>query len=566
VESANTTAAPGAQRKLRRDVGRVGLLFTSVGSIIGSGWLLGALAASAVAGPAALISWVLGGGAMLLLALVHAELGGMYPVAGGSARFPHYAFGSLAGFAGGWFAFLGAVTTAPIEVEAALQYSSNYVSGLTKMSSGTLVLTPSGYAVAAVLMLLFSAINVMGVRWLSETNKVAVWWKIAVPVLAVVVLMITAFHPHNFSAAGGFMPFGWKGVFLAVASGGVIFSYLGFEQAIQLGGESKNPARNIPFAVIGSMVLGVVLYILLQVAYIAALQPSSLSHGWGAVTFGGKGAVYGPFAGLATALGVSWLATVLYADAIISPAGTGLLYVGTSARISFALARNNTIPRGFARLTTRGVPVLAILFSFLLGMIVFLPFPGWQQLVGFISSATVLAYATAPLSLGALRLQEPDRPRPFRLPGGAVLAPLAFVVANEVLLFSGWAVVWKLIVAILLGVALLGISAATSPPERRPSLDWLSGAWLAPYLLGMGVISYLSSFDTKTPSSIAGLLKGPRNTLTFGWDVLAVAIFSVLVYALAIRLRLPDHQVRAYVADLAEEADTVEGELAEGAP
>jgi amino acid transporter len=87
---------------------------------------------------------VLGGGAMLLLALVHAELGGMYPVAGGSARFPHYAFGSLAGFAGGWFAFLGAVTTAPIEVEAALQYSSNYVSGLTKMSSGTLVLTRVG--------------------------------------------------------------------------------------------------------------------------------------------------------------------------------------------------------------------------------------------------------------------------------------------------------------------------------------------------------------------------------------------------------------------------------------
>jgi amino acid transporter len=567
VESASVSAPRDEQRRLRRDVGLVGLLFTSVGSIIGSGWLLGALAASKIAGPAALISWVLGGGAMLLLALVHAELGGMYPVAGGSARFPHYAFGSLAGFAGGWFAFLGAVTTAPIEVEAALQYSSNYVSGLTKMSSGTLVLTPGGYAVAAVLMLLFSAINVMGVRWLSETNKAAVWWKIAVPVLAVVVLMTTAFHPHNFSGGGGgFMPFGWKGVFLAVASGGVIFAYLGFEQAIQLGGESKNPARNIPLAVIGSMVLGVVLYILLQVAYIAALQPSSLSHGWTAVTFAGKGAVYGPFAGLATALGVGWLATVLYADAIISPGGTGLLYVGTSARISFALARNKTIPQGFARLTNRGVPVFAIIFSFLLGMIVFLPFPGWQQLVGFISSATVLAYATAPLSLGALRLQDPGRKRPYRLPGGAVLAPLAFAVANEVLLFSGWAVVWKLIVAILLGVALLGISAATSPPERRPSLDWLSGAWLAPYLLGMGVISYLSSFDTKTPSSIAGLLKGPRNTLTFGWDVLAVAIFSVLVYALAIRLRLPDSRVRAYVEDLADEAETAEAELADGAP
>ena len=65
----------------------------------------------------------------------------------------------------------------------------------------------------------------------------------------------------------------------------------------------------------------------------------------------------------------------------------------------------------------------------------------------------------------------------------------------------------------------------------------------------------------KTPSSIAGLLKGPRNTLTFGWDVLAVAIFSVLVYALAIRLRLPDNQVRTYVADLAEEAEVIEAKL-----
>ena len=79
------------------------------------------------------------------------------------------------------------------------------------------------------------------------------WWKIAIPVITIFALVLTAFHPHNFtSEGGGFMPFGWKGVFLAVASGGVIFSYLGFEQAIQLGGESQNPRRNIPLAVIGS--------------------------------------------------------------------------------------------------------------------------------------------------------------------------------------------------------------------------------------------------------------------------------------------------------------------------
>src|SRR6185369_17067150 len=76
-----TLPAPAiaSRRRLRRDIGVVGLLFTSVGSIIGSGWLFGALTASKIAGPAALLSWVIGGGAMILLALVHAELGGMYP-------------------------------------------------------------------------------------------------------------------------------------------------------------------------------------------------------------------------------------------------------------------------------------------------------------------------------------------------------------------------------------------------------------------------------------------------------------------------------------------------------
>jgi amino acid transporter len=548
--------AVGSDRRLRREVGLVGLLFASVGSIIGSGWLFGALGASSVAGPAAVISWVIGGGAVILLALIHAELGGMYPVAGGSARFPHYAFGSMIGFASGWFAFLGAVTTAPIEVEAALQYASNYISGLNRTSGITVVLTAEGYAVAAVLMLLFSAINVMGVKWLAETNKVAVWWKIAIPFVAVFALVFTSFHASNFSAGGGFMPFGWKGVFLAIASGGVIFSYLGFEQAIQLGGETKNPRRNIPVAVIGSMILGVVLYIALQIAFTGAIDPASLSHGWATLTFGGKSALYGPFAGLATALGLSWLATLLYIDAIISPGGTGLLYVGTSSRLSFALGRNRYIPSAFGKLTSRGVPLLSIAFSFLCGMIVFLPFPGWQQLVGFITSATVLAYGMAPLALGALRYQEPDRQRPFKLPFAVVLAPLGFVVANEILLFSGWAVVWKLVVAILIGFILLAISMATSPPDRRPSLDWASAVWLWPYLIGIAAISYLSSFSTSTPSSIPLVgLHGPKNTLTFGWDILATAVFSIIIYMYAIRQRLPDERAHQYVEEFTAEAE-----------
>ena len=244
-------------------------MFTSVGSIIGSGWLFGALNASLIAGPAAIISWILGGAAVILLALIHAELGGMYPVAGGSARFPHYAFGSMVGFASGWFAFLGAVTTAPIEVEAALQYAHEATSRICHVhsSGGQTVLTAGGLRGRGRPDAALLVHQHPGRAVALETNKVAVWWKISIPVLTVIVLAVTQFHPGNFTAGGGFAPFGWKGIFSAIASGGVIFAYLGFEQAIQLGAEIAEPARNIPLAVIGSMILGVVLYIALQIAF-----------------------------------------------------------------------------------------------------------------------------------------------------------------------------------------------------------------------------------------------------------------------------------------------------------
>jgi amino acid transporter len=539
-----------AARKLRRDIGLIGLLFASLGSIIGAGWLFGALYASSLAGPAAVISWVLGGGVVMLLALTHAELGGMYPVAGGSARFPRYAFGNLIGFTSGWIAFLGAVTVGPIMVEAMLLYTSNYISSLTTVSGGRPVLTVQGYFVAGALLLLFCTINVMGVRWLADINMLAVCWKLVVPVLAVVALIGTSAHTANFTAHGGFMPFGWKGVFLALSSGGVIFAGLGFEQAVQLGGETRNPRRNIPFAIIGGMSVAIVLYIALQLAFILALDPSELSKGWGAVTFSGNGQLFGPFAALATALGLGWLAVLLYTDAIVSPGGTGLIYTGASARLTFALARNGFIPSAFTRLTPRGTPLFAIAFSFICGLVILLPFPGWQQLVGFISAAAVAVYAMAPLALGALRHQDPARPRPFKLPAASLLAPGAFVAASEILLFTGWAVMWKLIVAILIGFALLAVSSVTDSSARNLSLDWRSAVWLWAYLVGMGAISYLSSFDTRTPSSIPLLdVHGPRNVLTFGWDILVVAIFSLVIYAFAIRTRLPARRALEYIGD-----------------
>ncbi|MEA2197873.1 MAG: hypothetical protein QOJ25_1924 [Solirubrobacteraceae bacterium] len=545
ADRTTATTPRAAARRPRRDVGRIALLFTSVGSVIGSGWLLGAMNATQIGGPAAIISWVVGAVAIMLLALIHAELGGMYPVNGGMARFPHYAFGSLVGYGMGWIYYLGSVTLAPVEVEAAIQYADKWVHdafGFHMMhiaGKSSVILNGAGYAVAAALMLVFTVINLWGVRRLSRANTAIVWWKIFVPVLAVIALIATQFHGSNFSAGNGFAPAGVKGILSAIATGGVVFAYLGFEQAIQFGGETRNPKRNIPFAVIGAMVIGAVIYISLQVAFVGALGPHAADHGWANLTFN----QFGPFAAIATVLGLGWLATILYIDAVVSPGGTGLIYTGSSARVSYALARNGYIPRAFENMNDHGVPWIGVVFAFAVGMIVFLPFPGWQKLVGFITSVSVIIYAAQCLSLAAMRRQLPDWERPFRLKGAEVLAPLGFVVANLIVLFAGWTIDWKMFAAIGIGLVLLAVSQLTRRPEDRVNLDWASSAWMWPWLGGLLVLSLVSSFP------------GGKNYLHFGVDMGVAAAFSLIIYAFALSRRLSPAQVKERMQASAEELE-----------
>src|ERR1700744_880076 len=138
-----STGAPVSQPAdvgLRREMGLIGATWASETSIIGSGWLFGALFAAQAAGTAALLGWVIAGVIVVILALVHAELGGMYPVSGGTARFPHFAFGSVAGISFGWFSWLQAATVAPIEVEAMINYAQHWswTHGFLKHSDKTL--------------------------------------------------------------------------------------------------------------------------------------------------------------------------------------------------------------------------------------------------------------------------------------------------------------------------------------------------------------------------------------------------------------------------------------------
>ncbi len=517
---------------LKREMGLIGATWASETSIIGSGWLFGALGAAQFAGPAALIGWILGGIAVIILALVHAELGAMYPVAGGTARFPHFAFGSVAGISFGFFSWLQAITVAPIECFAVMQYSSYYWPSLYNPTKH--VTTGTGFIVTILLMALFTAVNFLAMRVFSKVNSLVTWWKVAIPVLAIIVLAFK-FHPANFNPPGGFMPGGLKSIFAAIPSAGIVFAYLGFEQADQLAGEIKDPGRNLPRAIIYAVAIGTAIYVLLQLVFIGATPASLLHHGFAGIPATSPIAI-GPFAGLAGAVGFAWLATLLRVDAMISPAGTGLIYQTSASRVGYGLARNRYYPQIFGRTDKNGVPWVSLIFAFAFGLLFLLPFPSWKSLVGLVTGASVLMYAGAPLSLAAFRSQVPEADRPYRLPGAVWVAPLAFIVANLIIYWSGVQVLGKLGVCIVIGYLLIGISMAFD--KQRPPLDWKSAQWLPVYLIGMGIITWVGQYNG------AGDAK-PLATgrLHFGIDMLVVALFSLGIYIWAQYTKLPREEM-----------------------
>src|SRR5579875_573643 len=254
---------------LDRGVGFLGLLWASETSIIG---------------------WVLGSVIILVLALVHAELGGLFPVSGGTSRFPHYAFGSFAGATFGWASYLQAATVAPIEVLAAIQYLSTahwarnfFISNAAAGGAGG-TLHGWGYLAAAIMLVFFVVVNIVGIRMFARINNLITSWKILIPLITIFVLLIGHFHSANLGSAGGgfFVHSGALKSILLTLPAGIIFSLLGFEQAVQLGGESANPGRDLPRAVILSMLIGGAVYMLIQLSFIGAMQPSVLSAngGW----------------------------------------------------------------------------------------------------------------------------------------------------------------------------------------------------------------------------------------------------------------------------------------------
>ncbi|MEY2336047.1 APC family permease [Acidithiobacillus ferrianus] len=521
--------------QLKREVGFSGLIFASLGGIIGSGWLFGPLNAARVAGPLSIYSWLIGAVTILFLGLTYAEVGPLFPRAGAATHIANVVHGNLLGKIWAWLLFMFYIAIAPVEVVAVLTYANNYIPGL--LISHTGLLSGPGILAAIALLGVMFLLNFLGIRRVAKVFTGLGWWKLAIPILTIVLLVAFSYHPENLHIVH------WHenvhGMFAAVASSGIVFSYLGFRQAIELGGESREPGKHIPMAVIGSILIGAIIYVGLQWAFLVSMPPSELTQGWAKLSFTG---IFGPFAAIASLIGISWLAVLIYIDALLSPGGTALVYATSAARAVVANGEVGAGPRAFTKITEGGVPWVGIIVAYVIGCLYFLPFPSWQKLVGFITTISVITYGIGPIVLLQLRHSVPDMERPFRLWGAHVIAPIAFILSSLVAYWGGFQAL-SYIFGTLFGVlTLYGIQHRIRGNSDGQILGFRHITWIFPYFGGLWVLSW---FGPKVLGGTGGI--------PFYWSMAAVAVLASICMVWALKVTVPDSQVTDYFSAMDQE-------------
>jgi amino acid transporter len=532
------------ENAIRRDVGAIALMFTGLGSIIGSGWLFGAWRAAQLAGPGAVYAWIIGAVVILFVAFTYAELGAMFPESGGAVRYGHYSHGKLVGFVAGWAAWIAIVSVIPVEAEASVQYMSSWPwdwahSLFVHAANGQGELSHSGLWIAAVLVVIYFLVNFWSVKIFANTNSAITFFKLIVPAATAVALMCTSFHPQNFHIGvhGGPHVGNLAAILTAVATSGIVFSYNGFQNPVNLAGEARHPGRSVPFAIFGSIALSTVVYLLLQVAFLGSVAPEHLSEGWAALEYSS------PFAQLALALNLNWLALLLYADAFVSPSGTGSTYTAATARMIYAMERSGTVPEVLGRVHPKyGIPRPAMWFNLLVSFIFLFFFRGWGKLAAVISVATIITYLVVPISVIVLRRTAPNLHRPLRVPGLPVLAPMAFVLATLMLFWARWPHTGQIMLLLILPLPVYLYYQAKGNWRdfgRQLRASW----WLLAYLITVTVLSWAGSKEFEG-----------HNYIGYGWDQLCVAVTSLAFYFWGVRSGWRTPAVIAVEQDAAEMA------------
>ncbi|WP_063731482.1 APC family permease [Streptomyces sp. RTd22] len=485
--TAPSDGAKSPDGKLHRSLGLWQLTLLGVSTQIGSGWLFAVLSSASVAGPAAILSWIIGAVLFIIVSLTWIELGTLFPRSGGIVRYPALSHGAFAGWVTGWGYWIGTVCLPAVEAQAVLTYLGGRYPHLqlVRIDSGTTVLDwPVGILGGIGLLLMFFVLNLFGVRLLAKVNTWVTVWKVVVPV-ATFILLFSAFKGSNFHAHGGFLPTGPGGIVHALAIGGIAFGYLGSRQVLDYGGEARNPRRDIPLAVIGSILIPMVIYLGLQIGFLGALdwQDAGLVPGdWAGLTSSDWAS--SPLFSALGAAGFGSFATVLLIDAAVSPAGNGWVTLGSAARASYAFGVDAYAPAPLAKVNRYGIPWISLIAALVVSALFLLPFPSWYQLVSVVSAGLVLSYLMGSAILPVLRRTAPDLPSTWRLPAIRLWAPTGYAAGLFIVYAAGFSALVQLLIITFAGLAVYGAYTSVRSGWVRRGTGWtLSTAFLVAWIV-----------------------------------------------------------------------------------
>ncbi len=524
VEANTKGAGSGGQNMLKRGMRMRDLYFAGLTAVIGSGWLFGGYLTAGIVGPASILSWIIGGIFILIIALVWSEIATSVPIAGGAARYANFTHGGIAASIVAWSAILTYIAVPAVEAVAVISILQGALSfyGVTSLVLMNSLGMPSLYGVliAAAFSGVFFYVNYIGLKGLIKTNFGMTIWKLVIPPIAIILLLIFGLSKGfgtNFLAYGFVYQNNYGAIFSAIPATGVVFAYLGFRQPVEMAAEAKSPGHDIWRALVAVTLTGMGLYILLEVAFIGAL-------GWNSAAFGTSGVLAGQYGNLSTSLpmysfpyfyeavglGLGGLGIVLIIDGVVSPTGTLSQYMGSTARVIYGTAKEGYLSSSFFSVhKTHRVPTLGIIVTFLVtiallviagvGYLVSTVGGAWSALVSIVTTTGVFSYIIGPIALMSFRKSHPSLKRPFALPYYQVFALVAFVVSSLMVYWGAGSLNtptdpyggYILLIIILAGIVLYAYAKG-----RNLVNDIKTGSWVVVFLFFNIALLYIGEYGT----------------------------------------------------------------------
>ncbi|HJE23617.1 MAG TPA: amino acid permease [Methylorubrum populi] len=444
--SALATEAEGPA--LARNLSAFSLVCIGVGATVGAGiFVLTGTAAANFAGPGLMLSFVLGAVASGLVALCYAELAAMIPVAGSTYSYTYATLGALPAWIIGWDLVLEFAFAAATIAVGWAGYAQSLLADAGVRLPAWLAAAPGAGGwfnlPAALIVLVLTALLMRDNRQAAGANAVLVALKVAI-ILGFLGIGAAHVRPELWQPLvpaneGTFGAFGWSGIFRG--AGVVFFAYVGFETVSTAAGETRDPQRDAPVGLIGSLVVTAVLYVAVAAVLTGLVPYRDLD-------------VADPIAKAMAATGLTGFSVAIKLGALIGLTTAALTALYGQARIGYAMARDRMMPDVFARIgaTSRTPFVAQGLIGLATALVAALvPIDVLGELV---SIGTLFAFILVCAGVLILRRTEPGRARPFRVPGGA-LVPVLGILACLALMVSLPGDTWlRLLVWLALGLAI----------------------------------------------------------------------------------------------------------------